>query len=1071
MFTIRHAGWYFQVSGREIGVKYSPASAAWLSSSPRDKTVVSPPDADTLLQQARTKLDIAKWRTDSIVAYREVHGSIFSSDAVQDILKQVMLINSSNKTKVDQLLTDALNQEEWKSPEKAKIIIDLRASFDADFQKVTEQKSQDTAKVVAVTQPALIQLAADHTDSRKSTWKKVEFQDIAIKIEQQKGQITKDSMVALLADFDGMAWVEKDNRSILRQALFGGWRQKEVIGERQVYELLSRMSQEELSAVYTRITGDASGLPWKATVYREWASISDIDFTSQAKITRFQRELADRSSMMADLSEAFIWKGARTWLRAVLEGSTDELKTALNDTEKQKQYLKMIQDSKILDRDPAYITQVISFLLKVGIQVPLALLSQGMVGWYLEAQRITPKGTEGWLTLDRNIGESGNISASLDLLGVRLWAKWNSPTARITGLTEGLMGVVRAKGSDANSVQIGVDQITTKVLWEFQPGSQPDSEKRQKLLRKADEVLAMSDSYVAKVKETMSTTLSPEKKQEIIANLTMMYLSRVEAMKGIQLEWVFAAFNTAWWMVGLSGWKVDTSATSSGVREWSADIEASTLKKQEVSGEVLGTWLAKAGVVKNPDGTYTIPAEGNKWAQKISVPLGKDLAWNIVEHVYDDWVELKATYTIMTPTEGKAGIARKEKIVWSTITVTRENGTLAEIGNRALMAKASHLIHGLRQDPKYAQSMSVLNDHIKNEDYIAAKATLEKILSWSRDPVAKELLTILAKPATDLKSFFDRTLELSSGGRASMKMGSDIEAGKPQSIDAYYEKYKLSKEFAELFGLSEADVRWVIQQFGILNKSQIASLGQKFPEGFTALTAFAQNNANKASFKALDRVTHMNARIIGEPRLISGDMATKVEQKLRASLTKENLDSYKKTFPQDAKISDDELKDIIIKWELPKSLSDRWYTISAKPQIRAYLSFVEDAQCFNLGFAITSPKIKMPDTPEVPAVPAVPGVRWVSQVWIGTTVGYNQAQHMEFGLWAWQLWKKTPEQPQDPITTPDAPPVAPPGGITTQPAIQPVAPPANPLPSLNPIIGPSTRPGSTPLPPTPKPGG
>ncbi len=1078
MFTIRHAGWYSRIYGIEkIAIKYSPGSSSGPSSRPRESASVAPPDVDALLQQARAKLDVAKWRNDSIVAYREVHGSIFSSDSVKDILKQVMRINGDNKAKVDQLLADAMLQEEWKSSEKAKILADLRASFESDFQKIQEKQALDKAKVVSVAKPALAELAADHADARKSAWKKVEFQDITVKIEQKDGQITKDSMIALLSDFDGMSWVEKDNRSIFRQALFGGWRQKEVVGERQVYELLSRMSPEELSGAYVRITGDVSGLPWKATVYREGSSISDIDLPAKAKIVRFQRELADRSSMMADLTEAFIGKGARTWLRAVLEGSTDELQTAFNDRTKQEQYLKMIQDSKVLDRDPAYIIKVISFLLKVGIQVPLALLSQGIVGWYIESQKITPKGIEGSLTLDKNIGESGNVSASLDLLGVRLWAKWNSPTARITGLTEGLMGVVHAKGSDANSVQVGVDQITTKVLSEFQPPAQPDSEKRHKLLSTANEVLAMSNSYEVKVKETLLTTLPSEKKQEIIANLTMMYLSRVEAMKGAQLEGVFAAFNSAGWMVWVSGGRVDTSATQSGVREWSVDIEASALRKKELSGEALTTWLSKAGITKNPDGSYTFAAEGDKPAQKITIPSGKDASWNIVEHVYDDGVKVTANYSIVTPTEAKIGVAGRDKVEWKvgwTITVKRENGTLAEFGNRTLMAKASHLIHGLRQDPKHAQSMSVLNDHIKTESYPAAKATLEWILKWSKDPVAKELLGILVKPGTDLKSFFDRTLELSSGGRESMKIGAGIEASTPQSIEAYYEKYKLSKEFGQLFGLSESDVAWIIKQFGKLNKAQITSLWQRFPEGFTALTAFAQNNANKASFKALDRVTHTNARIIGEPKLVSGDQAIKIEQKLRVSLTQEDLDSYRKTLSKDIKVSDEELKDIIIKWELPKSLSDAGYTVLVKPQIQAYLSFVEDAQCFNLGFAITSPKIKIPDTPEVPEVPlapVVPAVSWRSQVGTGTTVWYPETQHLEIGFWVWQEWAKKSENPQGPKTEPEAPPVKPPGTLTTQPGIVPVAPPTVIPSPVNPGTGVSLRPGATPPPPTPKPGG
>lgn len=67
------------------------------------------------------------------------------------------------------------------------------------------------------------------------------------------------------------------------------------------------MTNDELDAVYKRITGDTSGLPWVAKVYREGTgSWRDLALKDQAKINRFQRELADQTSMMADLTEAFI---------------------------------------------------------------------------------------------------------------------------------------------------------------------------------------------------------------------------------------------------------------------------------------------------------------------------------------------------------------------------------------------------------------------------------------------------------------------------------------------------------------------------------------------------------------------------------------------------------------------------------------------------------------------------------------------------------------------------------------------------------------------------------------------
>ena len=66
--------------------------------------------------------------------------------------------------------------------------------------------------------------------------------------------------------------------------------------------------------------------------------------------------------------------------------------------------------------------------------------------------------------------------------------------------------------------------------------------------------------------------------------------------------------------------------------------------------------------MKNSDTSYTLPREGDKPAQKITVPDGKDISWDIIEHVYDDGVEMTASYTLVTKTDAVAGVEGRDKV-------------------------------------------------------------------------------------------------------------------------------------------------------------------------------------------------------------------------------------------------------------------------------------------------------------------------------------------------------------------------------------------------------------------------
>lgn len=89
-------------------------------------------------------------------------------------------------------------------------------------------------------------------------------------------------------------------------------------------------------------------------------------------------------------------------------------------------------------------------------------------------------------------------------------------------------------------------------------------------------------------------------------------------------------------MIGLSGGKVDTAATFSGVREGSAKVEAQALAR-ETNDTELKTWLQKAGVTEK-EGVYTL-SDG----KVINTETGKSIKWTITEEVSDDKVVVTAT--------------------------------------------------------------------------------------------------------------------------------------------------------------------------------------------------------------------------------------------------------------------------------------------------------------------------------------------------------------------------------------------------------------------------------------------
>ncbi len=976
---------------------------------------------------------------------------------VHDSNKKFAEENTLESQWFDLILASRISNET--DPTKKQILADLQKKRATDLAEAAKKQEASKAAVSTATNAKTDTLATasviDKSENLRSAKVKKEFQDIAIKLEKETdGSLTKASMVALLSDLDGAAGVEKENRWAFRQALFGGGRQKEVIGERQVYELLSGLDTWKLNALYTRLTWDSTGLNWKPQIYREGASIYDLDLKSQAKITRFQRELADQTNMMADLTEAFIGKWARTGLRAVIEGNTSELKNAVSQNP--TKFLEMLKKDGILERDPAFMTKVISFLVRVGIQVPVAFFSGGMIGAYLESQEVTVNGAKWGLTLEKWVGKNGSIWASADLLGLRLNAKWNSPTERIAGLTWGVKTLISGDNLTAEAFNHGISSMTDKVVRDFMipAGSKKDEEKENL----SKEVLSMSTSYQKRANEIFTDTKLPQvKKEELITNMTLGYLSRVEAMKGTQLEWVFAAFNTVGWMAGLSGGKVDMAASFSWVAAWSSAIEAESLAKNTLTPSQLDEWLTKAKVIKNADGSYTLPASGDIPAHKIIVPAGKTLTWKIVEHVYDDGKEVEAIPSF----SDKILVRDKvDAVPWRdyvaakpgwTIEIKRENKPRATIEGLPEAKKLADFVLNLRRTK--GADMAQLNTFVSSEQYDTAKRVFMNILAKvPKDPTAKSLSVLLENPKTNLQSYFDTILEKSAGGGESRAIAAKIEAGMPQNIEQYYEKNKLYKAFGDQYGITDAQVKDIIWQYRSLDKGQISTLGKHFGNWFRALVAYNQINGWNNKFIALDKVTDTNTRIIGELKTVDNAVTNKILNQFEAKLTQEDILTYKNLLPSKYKsISDADIKGMMVQGILPTIMVDDGYKITTKPIVKSYLSFGEWAQCFNLGFTLIPPVIKEPDTKEITKIDKVDGKdpeykNPDSTLWSGTVVGISSAQHLEWGIGVGQS-RGQMEEAQNPNTTqPNTPAqTSTPGASPGTPVINPTTTPVKPV--------------------------
>ena len=124
-------------------------------------------------------------------------------------------------------------------------------------------------------------------------------------------------------------------------------------------------------------------------------------------------------------------------------------------------------------------------------------------------------------------------------------------------------------------------------------GKKLDKKEQAKL----DAVVTLGASYKESQAKLLALPASDARTEALNQN-TLIYLSKVEALRGFQLKGLFATANTVGFMAGLSASRVDTSASFDGLKVDAGRMEAEVLGGKTISQEKLDAYLKQMKITK-----------------------------------------------------------------------------------------------------------------------------------------------------------------------------------------------------------------------------------------------------------------------------------------------------------------------------------------------------------------------------------------------------------------------------------------------------------------------------------------
>ncbi len=225
------------------------------------------------------------------------------------------------------------------------------------------------------------------------------YSDHAVKLEwDEKGNITRESLINLISDLDHDKEVEVQNNSWWNRVVRGQGRQRFAFGESQLKHALRNVSMDQLNALYTRLTGDTNTLNFTQAdterVDRASGKNSNTEFVTVlnrdkiAQIHRLQNALRHQTDALADIMAVIMGPDnkskiegvngdVRAGLISVINGNEGALLSALNDPQKQQEFAEIVKNSPAIKNDRNLLGRIVSALLHFGFSVAANVLSGG----------------------------------------------------------------------------------------------------------------------------------------------------------------------------------------------------------------------------------------------------------------------------------------------------------------------------------------------------------------------------------------------------------------------------------------------------------------------------------------------------------------------------------------------------------------------------------------------------------------------------------------------------------------------------------------------------------------------
>lgn len=217
--------------------------------------------------------------------------------------------------------------------------------------------------------------------------------------------------------------------------------------------------------------------------------------------------------------------------------------------------------------------------------------------------------------------------------------------------------------------------------------------------------------------------LSPaQRAQQIDAfvNNTMMYLSRVEQAKGMQLKGAFAAYSAGKWFLGLSSAITDRSGNFDKLSKAGAVAEADALRGG-IDAQREQELLAQAKIPRTADGGYIVDGK------LVKAGPGE----KVIFHFTDISTDAKADFDV------RAEVVPANAPTASTLIDLRNTNEVDAYVEKNT-ASIANVAKTLRSS--YPTRMRTFHSHMTNEDYSAAANELRTIFG-SMKSAPKGLMT------------------------------------------------------------------------------------------------------------------------------------------------------------------------------------------------------------------------------------------------------------------------------------------------------------------------------------------